>query len=84
MVAAVTGSSQVCAFPRSHTAASRGMLCVEQVSAALPEGTMTDAPWRRAGVRYAANELYIDLLERVDAVVDGATGMLASAEVQHN
>jgi len=52
-----------------------------QVSSALPEGTMSDAPWRRAGVRYAANELYVDLMERVDAVVDASTGMLRSAEV---
>eukprot|EP00966_Prymnesium_polylepis_P204448 4736634-Prymnesium_polylepis.1 len=53
-----------------------------QVSAALPEGTMSDAPWRRAGVRYAANELYIDMMERVDAVIDATTGMLQAAEVR--
>ena len=51
-----------------------------QVSAALPEGTMSDAPWRRAGVRYRANELYVDLVERLDATVDASTGMLQSAE----
>lgn len=42
---------------------------------------MSDAPWRRVGVRYAADELYIDLMERIDAVVDANTGMLRTAEV---
>ena len=52
-----------------------------QVRGALPESTTSIAPWRRSGVRYAANEIYIDLNERLDATVDGRNGVLQRAEV---
>lgn len=52
-----------------------------QISAALPEPTSSNTPWRRPGVRYAANEFFLDLLERLDAVVDGRNGVLQRAEV---
>lgn len=43
------------------------------VRGALPESTSSIAPWRRSGVRYAANELYLDLVERLDATVRSRT-----------
>lgn len=52
-----------------------------QVRGALPESTTSLAPWRRSGVRYAANELYLDLNEQLDATVDGRNGVLQRAEV---
>lgn len=52
-----------------------------QIKAALPESTNSSAPWRRPGVKYAANEFYMDLIERLDAVVDGRNGVLQRAEV---
>lgn len=27
-------------------------------------------PWRKAGVKYAQNEIYMDVIEEVDAIVD--------------
>jgi len=54
-----------------------------QVRDALPESTNTSSPWRRTGVRYATNELYLDLHERLDVLVDGRNGVLQSAEVSH-
>jgi len=51
------------------------------VRGALPESTNSIAPWRRSGVRYAANELYLDLVERLDATVDGRNGVLQRADV---
>ena len=52
-----------------------------QVRDALPESTSSSSPWRRTGVRYATNELYLDLHERLDVIVDGRNGVLQSAEV---
>lgn len=52
-----------------------------QVRDALPESTSSSSPWRRTGVRYATNELYLDLHERLDAIVDGRNGVLQHAEV---
>jgi AP-3 complex subunit mu len=53
-----------------------------QVRNALPESTIAVAPWRRAGVRHTSNEIYLDLIERIDATVDGRNGVLQRAEVR--
>jgi len=52
-----------------------------QVRDALPESASSCAPWRRTGVRYATNELYLDLHERLDVLIDGRNGVLQCAEV---
>ena len=33
-------------------------------------GTLPNIPWRRAGVRHTPNEIYLDIVEEIDAVVD--------------
>lgn len=58
-----------------------GVTGASQIKAALPESSNSSAPWRRAGVKYSANEFYMDLMERLDAVVDGRNGVLQRAEV---
>jgi AP-3 complex subunit mu len=49
-------------------------------SAVLPEGAMSSIPWRRTGASYTANEVYFDIIEEVDAIID-ANGMMVSSEV---
>jgi AP-3 complex subunit mu len=51
------------------------------VSDALPSGTVSNMPWRTAGVHYSNNEIYVDILEEVDAIVD-LRGNIVSADVQ--
>jgi len=51
------------------------------VSDALPVGTVSNMPWRTAGVQYSNNEIYVDILEEVDAIVD-FHGNIVSADVQ--
>jgi hypothetical protein len=36
----------------------------------LPDATNSIVPWRRTGVRYASNEIYIDIIEELDAIID--------------
>merc|ERR1712188_71795 len=36
------------------------------ISSALPDGTLTNIPWRRMNVKYTANEIYFDIIERMD------------------
>ena len=31
---------------------------------------MSNMPWRKTGVKYAQNEIYLDIIEEIDAVVD--------------
>lgn len=41
-----------------------------QVSSTLPTGQLSNIPWRRTGVKYATNEIFLDLVEEVDAIID--------------
>ncbi|KAJ1444817.1 Mu homology domain-containing protein [Pelagophyceae sp. CCMP2097] len=50
------------------------------VSDVLPDGTISSMPWRKAGVKYAQNDIYLDIIEEVDAVVDRG-GQVVSSEV---
>ncbi|KAG7345226.1 adaptor complex medium subunit family-domain containing protein [Nitzschia inconspicua] len=50
------------------------------VSDALPSGTISNMPWRAAGVSYSQNEIYMDIVEEVDAIVD-TTGNVISLDV---
>ena len=49
------------------------------VSEVLPEGPVSNMPWRKANVKYAQNEVYLDLVEEVDAIVD-AQGQVTVSE----
>jgi AP-3 complex subunit mu len=50
------------------------------VSEELPDGTISNMPWRKAGVKYAQNEIYMDIIEEVDAIID-RNGQVVSSEV---
>jgi AP-3 complex subunit mu len=50
------------------------------VSDALPSGTISNMPWRATGVSYSQNEIYMDIVEEVDAIVD-TTGNVVSLDV---
>jgi len=42
------------------------------VSARLPEGAVSNIPWRKKGVRYAHNEVYFDIVESLDFIANSA------------
>ena len=46
----------------------------------LPSGTVSNMPWRKAGVKHSNNEIYIDIVEEIDAVVD-VSGSIISWDV---
>lgn len=46
----------------------------------LAEGMIGSMPWRKAGVKYAQNEIYLDVIEEVDATLD-KLGQTISSEV---
>jgi hypothetical protein len=50
------------------------------VAESLPQGTVSNMPWRKAGVRHSSNEIYVDLVEEIDAIVD-ANGRVVSSDV---
>jgi AP-3 complex subunit mu len=50
------------------------------VSDVLPDGTISSMPWRKANVKYTQNEIYLDVVEEIDAIVD-PNGQIVSSEV---
>eukprot|EP01118_Nematostelium_gracile_P002303 TRINITY_DN12533_c0_g1_i1.p1 TRINITY_DN12533_c0_g1~~TRINITY_DN12533_c0_g1_i1.p1 ORF type:complete len:414 (+),score=79.98 TRINITY_DN12533_c0_g1_i1:196-1437(+) len=50
------------------------------VSSNLPDGQLSNTPWRKTGVKYATNEIYFDIIEEIDATLD-ANGLVSSSEV---
>lgn len=50
------------------------------VSDVLPEASISNMPWRKSNVLYAQNEIYIDVIEEVDAIVT-RNGAVVSSEV---
>jgi len=40
-----------------------------RVSNTLPDGAISNIPWRKSGVRYTQNEIYFDIVEEVNGVI---------------
>lgn len=57
-----------------------GMMGSSNVSDILPDGTISNMPWRKTGVKYAQNEMYLDIIEEMDAILD-KNGSIISSEV---
>ncbi|RHX97357.1 hypothetical protein DYB25_011060 [Aphanomyces astaci] len=51
-----------------------------RVSDQLPDGAISNIPWRKAGVKYTQNEIYFDVVEEIDAIID-SHGQMLSCEV---
>jgi len=67
--------------PPSMFASTKQALTGESnLSGALPEGNLTNTPWRSFGVRHAANEIYFDIIEDLDAIIE-PNGLAVSVEV---
>jgi len=46
----------------------------------LPDGTLSSTHWRKAGVKYTTNEIYFDIVEEIDCIID-ANGLMVSGEI---
>jgi len=51
-----------------------------KMSGVLPDGSLSNTPWRKSGVKYSTNEIYFDIVEEVDTTID-PNGMPVSCEV---
>lgn len=50
------------------------------ISEELPDGTLSNMPWRQTGVKYSQNEIYLDIIEEIDGVFD-KNGQVISLDV---
>jgi len=62
---------------RLKQAATGASMVVED----LPDVASSAIPWRKTGVKYSNNEIFIDLVEEVDSILD-PNGQVVSSEVQ--
>ena len=46
----------------------------------LPTGTISNMPWRKTDVKFSQNEIFVNLIEEVGAIID-RHGQLVSSEV---
>eukprot|EP00795_Rhopilema_esculentum_P010586 gene10586-19321_t len=51
------------------------------VSGHLPTGSLSNIPWRRTGVKYTSNEIYFDVIEEIDCIID-KNGSAVFVEIQ--
>jgi AP-3 complex subunit mu len=51
------------------------------VSDTIGEGAMSIIPWRRSGVAYASNEIFFDVVEEIDCIVE-SNGTLVAHDVR--
>jgi len=47
------------------------------ISDVLPDGTLSNTPWRTLGLKYSQNEIYLDIIEEIDATVDCSGSMVS-------
>jgi len=50
------------------------------VSEQISDGLTSQTPWRKAGVRYATNEVYFDIVEEMDCQIE-SNGIASSCEI---
>ena len=50
------------------------------ISDVLPDGTLSNMPWRKTGVKYSQNEIYLDIIEEIDSIID-KHGFVVSSDV---
>ncbi|KXN67563.1 AP-3 complex subunit MU-1 [Conidiobolus coronatus NRRL 28638] len=53
---------------------------VSNIHNGILSGSLTDVTWRKSGIKYINNEIYFDIVEEIDAVIDN-NGSVVSSEV---
>ncbi len=66
--------------PTTISRITKATLGGSNVSDILPDGTISNMPWRKTDVSYSQNEIYLDIIEEIDAIVD-KSGLIITSEV---
>jgi len=57
-----------------------GITGQSSMSGNIGEGNLSNTPWRKMGVKYANNEIYLDIIEEIDCTVE-PNGLAVNTEV---
>jgi AP-3 complex subunit mu len=63
-----------------RVANSMGVSDKGSISGDLPEGMLSSIWWRRKGVKYTNNEVYLDIIEEIDCSID-TNGLMVTSDV---
>jgi len=66
--------------PNVITSVIQGVTGQSHVSEILPDGSLTNVPWRNIKVKYTNNEMFFDIIEEIDCMID-SNGLIVSSEV---
>jgi len=66
--------------PPSVLSRMKNALGRSSVAQDLPQGTLSQVPWRKAGVRYNQNQIFFDIFEDIDCIIDNK-GRIISCDV---
>lgn len=66
--------------PTVFTRVMQSVTTQSGISSELPEGVSSNIPWRKKGLKYTNNEIYFDIVEEIDCIIDN-NGMVVSSEV---
>jgi len=50
------------------------------INDALPEGVLTQMPWRKAKLKYTTNEIYVDIIDEIDGIIE-SNGALTTSRI---
>eukprot|EP00762_Andalucia_godoyi_P003307 ANDGO_06642.mRNA.1 AP-3 complex subunit mu len=64
-----------------HTGILSSLRSSSIVTATVPDSSLGVVSWRKSGIRYSTNEIFFDVIEEIDAIVD-INGIMLSHEVQ--
>lgn len=63
-----------------RVATSMGVGDKSNITSDLPEGMLTSIWWRKKGVKYTNNEIYLDIVEEIDCSID-TNGLMVTCDV---
>ena len=63
-----------------RVATSMGVSDKSNLTSDLPEGMLSSIWWRRKGVKYTNNEIYLDIIEEIDCSID-TNGLMVTCDV---
>jgi len=72
---------EMIAPPNMITSVIQGVTGNSALNDLLPDGTLTNIPWRKLGVKYTNNEIFFDITEEMDCIIDG-NGLVVNSEVR--
>lgn len=71
---------EMIAPPNIITNVIQGVTGNSAVNEVLPDGSLTSIPWRKMGVKYTNNEIFFDITEEIDCIIDN-NGLVVNSEV---